>query len=68
MFISGLYQKFTTSINFQDWLSRKKADLERQLRLLHLEVCLPLRIIGLLLLLMQRTFEVILKQGKTERE
>lgn len=46
MFISGLYQKFATSLNFQDWLSRKKADLERQLRLLHLEVCLPLRIIN----------------------
>ncbi|EJW80237.1 hypothetical protein WUBG_08854 [Wuchereria bancrofti] len=34
----GLYQKFTTSLNFQDWLFRKKADLERQLRLLHLEM------------------------------
>ncbi|MCP9265389.1 hypothetical protein DINM_020669 [Dirofilaria immitis] len=34
----GLYQKFTTSLNFQDWLSRRKADLERQLRLLHLEM------------------------------
>ncbi|KAL3983201.1 Stabilization of polarity axis family protein [Acanthocheilonema viteae] len=34
----GLYQKFTTSTNFQDWLSRKKADLERQLRLLYLEM------------------------------
>ncbi|OZC10606.1 hypothetical protein X798_02355 [Onchocerca flexuosa] len=34
----GLYQKFTTSPNFQDWLSRRKADLERQLQLLHLEM------------------------------
>ncbi|VDN02296.1 unnamed protein product [Thelazia callipaeda] len=34
----GLYQKFTTSQNFQDWLCRKKMDLERQLRLLHLEM------------------------------
>ncbi|EFO24357.2 hypothetical protein LOAG_04129 [Loa loa] len=34
----GLYQKFTTSLNFQDWLSRRRADLERQLRLLYLEM------------------------------
>uniref|UniRef100_A0A915PQ42 UDENN domain-containing protein n=1 Tax=Setaria digitata TaxID=48799 RepID=A0A915PQ42_9BILA len=34
----GLYQKFTTSLNFQDWLTRRKADLEKQLRLLHLEM------------------------------